>query len=186
MVRPAPVVRSRRKSWLEAACSGAGNPHRLKVSEIWRSSCRRSVTTTMVGLPRRGSRRSLVASQSMVSDLPDPWVCQTTPPPLIGFATRQHSAHRRAHGPVLLVARQLLDQMAPAPARRLRSRARCPAGWLETAGRRLAGLGPLVRSRSGPVHLVFQVWKHRLPFKVGGLRRSLGGVDRPRAAVGDA
>ena len=80
IVRPDPVVRSLRR-WLPvAACSGAGKPQRSNVPEICRSSCLRSVTTTMVGLRRRGSLRSFVASQSIVSDLPEPCVCQTTPP----------------------------------------------------------------------------------------------------------
>ena len=79
-VRPAPVVRSLRSSRLLAACSGAGKPQRSKVLAICRSSCVRSVTTTMVALARRGSRRSFVASHSIVSDLPDPCVCHTTPP----------------------------------------------------------------------------------------------------------
>ena len=60
--------------------SGAGKPQRSKVLAICWSNCLRSVTTTMVGLLKRGSRRSFVASHSIVSDLPDPCVCQTTPP----------------------------------------------------------------------------------------------------------
>ena len=79
-VRPTPVLRRRRRSRVLAACSGAGKPHRSKVLAICLSSCVRSVTTTMVALASRGSRRSLVASHSIVSDLPEPWVCQTTPP----------------------------------------------------------------------------------------------------------
>ena len=51
------------------------------------SSWVRSVTTTMSALARRGSRRILVASHSMVSDLPDPWVCQTTPPRSSGLVS---------------------------------------------------------------------------------------------------
>ena len=67
----------------------------------------------MVGFLRRGSLRSLVASHSMVRDLPDPWVCQTTPPPLLRLAAGQYPVQRGAHGPVLLVARQFLDKVAP-------------------------------------------------------------------------
>ena len=109
-VRPLPVVSSRRRSRELDACSGAGKPQRSKVLAICRSSCVRSVTTTMAGLPRRGSRRSFVASHSIVSDLPEPCVCHTTPPSLLRLAARQEAPQRRTHGPVLLVPWQLLHQ----------------------------------------------------------------------------
>ena len=67
--------------------SGAGKPQRRKVSEICLSSWVRSVTTTMSALATRGSRRILVASHSMVSDLPEPCVCQTTPPRSSGLVS---------------------------------------------------------------------------------------------------
>ena len=66
--------------------SGAGKPQRWKVLAIWSSSWVRSVTVTMVEAASRGCRRILVASHSMVRDLPDPWVCQTTPPRSSGFS----------------------------------------------------------------------------------------------------
>ena len=58
------------------------------------------------------------------------------PAALLGLAANQHPLHRRAHGPVLLVARQLLHQPPPAPAHRPRSRAARPAALRATAARR--------------------------------------------------
>ena len=53
----------------------------------------------------------------MVSDLPEPWVCQITPPrpsPVSRwrFEVRQHAGARLAHGAELVVARDLLGDLA--------------------------------------------------------------------------
>ena len=79
-VRPLFVASSSRRRRVLFARSGSSTAACWKVFVICWSSCVRSVTTTMVGLRRAGERRSFVASQSIVSDLPEPCVCQTTPP----------------------------------------------------------------------------------------------------------
>ena len=79
-VRPRPPVSNSARCFPLFAVFGAGKPQRSKVSAICRSSCRRSVTTRIVAFPSAGSRRSFVANQNAVSDFPDPWVCQITPP----------------------------------------------------------------------------------------------------------
>ena len=75
------------------------------VLAICRSSCLRSVTTTMVALARRGSRRSFVASHSMVKDLPEPWVCQDHAAPLLRPVAGADPVQRRVHSAALLIAR---------------------------------------------------------------------------------
>ena len=135
IVRPTPVVRSLRRSLLVAACSGAGKPQRSKVPVICRSSCLRSVTTTMVALGRRGSRRSFVASHSIVSDLPEPWVCHTTPPRSSGL---RPDSVRSSAAPTARYCwyRGSFFTRRPAPAHRPRSHAGRPAALWATAGRR--------------------------------------------------
>ena len=79
-VRPLGPLSSSRRSRTLSARTGFGKPHARKVRSICSSRSRRSVTITSVGFSCRGSRRSLSASQSMVSDLPLPCVAHTTPP----------------------------------------------------------------------------------------------------------
>ena len=55
-------------------------PHLRKVLVIWSSKSVRSVTKTIRGLRMLGSCAIFWANITMVSDLPLPWVCHTTPP----------------------------------------------------------------------------------------------------------
>ena len=157
--------------------SGAGKPQRRKVSEICLSNWVRSVTTTMSALARRGSRRILVASHSMVSDFPDPWVCQTTPPRSSGLVSDRMRRIGRLDGPVLLAAGQLLDHPAllwlvdheAAQDVQQRRWGQHPHDELRLALR--------LHPETLP-HFILSVRSYRLPLEVGVLRRASGGIGR--------
>jgi hypothetical protein len=73
--------------------------------------------TTMVGFSIAGSCITRAAKQVMVMLLPLPWVCQTTPPlprSWRGLSARRghHLRNGRAHRVELVVAGDLLDQLA--------------------------------------------------------------------------
>ena len=72
---------------------------------------------TIVGLVMRDSRISPPANINMVSDLPEPWVCQITPPATIARAGRRletckHAGAGLAHRAELVVARDLFSDLA--------------------------------------------------------------------------
>ena len=72
----------------------------------------RSVSTTIVGLPSERCRSTWFAYNSISMDLPDPWVCQTTPAcPLLRTASRV-LPYRLGHREVLVRLGDPLDQPA--------------------------------------------------------------------------
>ena len=73
---------------------------------------------TIVGLAMRDSRISPPANINMVSDLPEPWVCQITPPATVARAggrleMSKHADARLAQRAELVVARDPLVDLAP-------------------------------------------------------------------------
>ena len=104
---------------------------------------------------------------------------------LLGFAAFQRARQRRAHGAVLLVARQLLDETAA-----LRLVDHIVAQDVQQRGRRQQPNDqlrlPVRLDAKAPPHLVLRVGQHRLPLDVGVLRRAESGVGRRGPAVGDA
>src|ERR1019366_2758588 len=72
-------------------------PINRAVAESCSSRSIRSLTITILKSARSLDARSMRATKTMVSDLPDPWVCQTTPDRSCGvFPARNLSTIRRA------------------------------------------------------------------------------------------
>ena len=134
---PAARVRSWRSSARLSACSGVWRSrslHRAKTPKSCPSRSRRSVRTTIVGFAIAGSAISFPAKNAIVRLLPEPCVCQITPPRPVAVLARR--IERRldglASGVELVVAGDLLRRASrPRPRRRRSAEAGRGSGALE-------------------------------------------------------
>ena len=184
-VRPLFVRSSSRRRRVLFARSGLSTAACWKVFVICWSSCVRSVTTTMVGLRRAGERRSFVASQSIVSDLPGALRVPDDAAPLLRCAALQDALDAVAHGAVLLVARQLLHQ----PPALVLEHDEVAQDVEEDGGIEQAGDEPrlpLGRGAEAALELALGERLDRLPAGVGILGGAHGAEGGIGAAVGDA
>ena len=105
--------------------------------------------------------------------------------PLLRLPARQHTAHGCTHGPILLVARQLLHETPPL---RLINHVVAQdvqqGRWGQQPNDELS-LTLRLDAEAIP-DLVIGVGRYRLPLEVGVLRRARRSVHGRRAAVGDA
>ncbi|MCY1184361.1 hypothetical protein D9M73_250490 [compost metagenome] len=78
--RLASLVRKSPRDSTWAGCSRSRSWDSENTPNNWPSRSLRSVITTMVGFSIAASCITRAAKQVMVMLLPEPWVCQTTPP----------------------------------------------------------------------------------------------------------
>ncbi len=118
LVRPSTMftsdaaVRRCSRSWAVLSMTLTLPPMSLAVPASWSSRSIRSLTSSILKSSRSAEARSMRATKTMVSDLPEPWVCQTTPERASGGLAGPQTSDDLVGGPVLLVAAHDLDAAA--------------------------------------------------------------------------